>query len=273
MILAGKMAVVTGGGTGIGAAIVRRFVAEGARVCIVGRREEVLSDVVRSLPDGAAIACAADVSEAADIGRIVDRALAFGKRIDILVNNAGKGTEGSVISADLDEWRKTLDVNLIGPFMLMRAVIPRMIENGGGSIVNISSLASLRSVPFTSAYCASKAGLNALTQQAALDFGGDGIRCNVVCPGFVFSEMVESRFGVIAKALGTDMATLMNTVFRDIPSRKPAEPDRVAGICAFLASDDASYITGAVIPVDGGLAAMDPFPLCVKNATMEMDKH
>ena len=111
-----------------------------------------------------------------------------------------------------------------------------------------------------------------LTQQAALDFGGDKIRCNVVCPGFVFSEMSESHFGQIAKDMGTDLDTLMARVFRDIPSREPAQPEKIAGICAFLASDESSYITGAVIPVDGGLSAMDPFPLCLNNAAQEMSE-
>jgi len=272
MMLKGKVAVITGGGTGIGAAIARRFVAEGAKVCITGRRESVLEQVVQSLPAGTAVKCQGDISDPAVINRIVEAALSFDEGIGVLVNNAVMEKGGSVITAKLEEWRKTVEVNLIGPFMLMRSVIPHMIKNGGGSIVNISSLASLRSVPHGSAYCASKAGLNMLTQQAALDFGGDNIRCNVICPGFVFSEMVENRFGRVAKNMGTDLATLMTYVFQDIPSRKPAMPDDVAGICAFLASDDASYITGAVIPVDGGTAVMDPFPLCVKRATLEMSK-
>ena len=184
MILKGKTAIITGGGTGIGAAIARRFVAEGAKICIVGRRESLLEQVVQSFPSGTAIMCQGDVSEPEHIDRIIETALSFGKNIDILINNAGMGSEGSITSAKLDEWRKTLEVNLIGPFMLMRAAIPHMIENGGGSIVNISSLASLRAIPQNSAYCASKGGLNMLTQQAALDFGGDKIRCNAVCPGF-----------------------------------------------------------------------------------------
>ena len=270
MILERKTAIITGGGTGIGAAIARRFVAEGAKVCIVGRRESLLEQVVQSLPSGTAIMCQGDVSEPEHIERMVETALSFGQSIDILVNNAGMGSEGSITSAKLDEWHKTLQVNLIGPFMLMRAAIPHMIENGGGSIINISSLASLRAIPEGSAYCASKGGLNLLTQQAALDYGGDRIRCNVICPGFVFSEMSEGHFGEIAKDMGTDLDTLMARVFRDIPSQEPARPEKVAGICAFLASDEASYITGTVIPVDGGLAAMDPFPLCVSNAAQEM---
>jgi len=124
MILKGKVAIITGGGTGIGAAIARRFVAEGAKVCIAGRRENVLEQVVASLPSGSAIMCQGDVSEPKDIDRIIETAISFGKGINILVNNAGIGTDGSITDANLDEWRKTLEVNLIGPFMLMRAAIP-----------------------------------------------------------------------------------------------------------------------------------------------------
>jgi NAD(P)-dependent dehydrogenase (short-subunit alcohol dehydrogenase family) len=213
-----------------------------------------------------------DVSEPQDVDGIIETALSFGETINILVNNAGMGTEGSITGAKLDEWRKTIEVNLIGPFMLMRATIPHMIKNEGGSIVNISSLASLRSIPQASAYCTSKAGLNTLTQQAALDFGENKIRCNVICPGFVYSQMTEDHFGQIAKDMGTDLDTFMAKVFREIPSREPAHPEKIAGICTFLASDEASYITGAVIPVDGGLAAMDPFPLCVHLAAQEVGK-
>ena len=111
-----------------------------------------------------------------------------------------------------------------------------------------------------------------LTKQAASDYGGDNIRCNVACPGFVYSDMVAEHFGPIAEELGTDLRTLMTKVFQDISSRKPAQPEQIAGICSFLASDDSSYLTGVVIPVDGGLAVMDPFPLCVKNAGSEMSK-
>ncbi len=271
-MLTGKTAIITGGGTGIGAATARRFVAEGAKVCIAGRRENVLEKVVQSLPEGTAVCCRGDVSAPGDIDRIIETTLNFGQTIDVLVNNAGMGTEGSITSANLEQWRKTLDVNLIGPFMLMRAAIPHMIKNGGGSIVNISSLASMRAIPQLSAYCASKAGLNMLTQQAALDYGENNIRCNAICPGFVYSEMTERRFGQIAKEIGTGLNTLMNKIFQEIPSRHPAHPEEIAGLCAFLASEDASYLTGTVIPADGGLAAMDPLPLCVNHAVMETGK-
>ena len=272
MMLEGKTAIITGGGAGIGAAIAARFVAEGARVCIVGRRENVLDKMINILPAGTAVKCRGDVSEPSDIARIVHTALDFSDTIDVLVNNAGVGTGGSITDVPVSEWRKTVEINLVGPFMLMREVIPHMIEGGGGSIINISSIASLRSVPTDSAYCASKAGLNALTQQAALDYGEHGIRCNVICPGFVFSNMSEEHFGQTAKELGTDLDTFMAKVFRNIPSRQPATPDKIAGLSTFLASDDSSYVTGAVIPVDGGLTIMDPFPLCVKNAGLEMGR-
>ncbi|MDY6825583.1 MAG: SDR family oxidoreductase [Bacillota bacterium] len=270
MILKDKVALITGGGTGIGAAVARRFVAEGARVCIVGRREERLDEVIKELPAGSVVKSPGDVSNPEDIQRIVQDTVDFGKGIDILVDNAGLGTEGSIVSADLDEWRKTFEVNLVGPFMLMRAVIPHMIKDGG-AIINISSLAGLRCIPEGSAYCTSKAALNMMTRQAALDFGDRGIRCNAVCPGFVDTDMTRGNFGKLAESLGTDLQTFMQKVFKDVPVRKPGTPDRLAGICAFLASDDASYITGAIIPVDGGLAALDPFPLAVKRAVLEME--
>jgi NAD(P)-dependent dehydrogenase (short-subunit alcohol dehydrogenase family) len=270
MKLRGKIALVTGGGTGIGAAIARRFVAEGARICITGRREHCLDKVMETLPPGTAVKCPGDVSRPEDIERMVESALTFGEGINVLVNCAGVGTKGSITEADLDEWRKTLEVNLIGPFLLMRTVIPHMIKAGGGSVINVSSLASMRCIPEASAYCASKAALNMLTQQAAFDYGAYKIRCNVVCPGFVFTDMTEGHFGQMAEEIGTDMETLITNAFKDVPLRQPATADKLAGICSFLASDDSSYLTGTVIPVDGGTAIVDVFPTGLKRAMLEL---
>jgi meso-butanediol dehydrogenase / (S,S)-butanediol dehydrogenase / diacetyl reductase len=271
MILKGKTAIITGGGTGIGAAVAARFVAEGAKVCITGRRESVLDETIKSLPKGTAVKCKGDVTDPSDIDRIVKTAVDFGGTVNVLINNAGAGAEGSITSTSIEDWRRIVEINLVGPFMLMRAVIPYMQKAGGGSIVNISSLASLRAIPHGNAYCTSKAGLNMMTMQAALDYGKDGIRCNVICPGFIFSEMTEGRFGQVAKDNGIDLNTLMLKVFNDVPARKAGTPDRVAGLCAFFASDDSTYVTGTVIPVDGGLSIMDPFPLCVKNADLTIN--
>ncbi|HHT45937.1 MAG TPA: SDR family oxidoreductase [Firmicutes bacterium] len=273
MNLKGKVALITGGGTGIGAAVAKRFVADGARICITGRREGCLDEVIASLPTGAATKCPGDVTKPEDTERMVKTVLSFGEKIDVLVNCAGLGGMGSITDIDPVDWRKTFEVNLNGPFLLMRAVIPHMIKAGGGSIINISSLAGLRCQPKATAYSASKAALNMLTQQVAFDYGRYNIRCNAVCPGFVYTDMVEKGgLGKLAERIGVDMFSLVNNVFKDIPIRKPGTPEQIAGICSFLAGDDSSYMTGAVIPVDGGTAIVDVFPTGVKRAILELQR-
>jgi len=159
MKLEGRVALITGGGTGIGAAIAERFVAEGAKVCITGRRREKLDEVLAALPPGSAVACLGSVAELGDAERMVSAALGLTGRFDILVNNAGVNSVGAVADLDPDGWRETLEVNLTGAFLMMRASIPKMIERGGGSIVNISSVGGIRCIPEGAAYCVSKAGL------------------------------------------------------------------------------------------------------------------
>jgi meso-butanediol dehydrogenase/(S,S)-butanediol dehydrogenase/diacetyl reductase len=183
MQLEGKVALVTGGGTGIGAAITERLVAEGAKVCITGRRQEMLEGVAGSLPAGSVTTCVADVCRDEDAKRMVETALGINGRLDILINNAGVEYAGTVIQMDSAVWRQELEINLTGPFLMMKEALPCMIESGGGTIINISSLAGVRCVPGSPAYCATKAGLIHLTKQVALDYGKDKIRCNVICPG------------------------------------------------------------------------------------------
>ncbi len=273
MILKGKAALITGGGSGIGAAVAKRFVAEGAAICITGRRAERLDAVIETLPPGTAVRYPGDVARPEDAARMVETALSLDGKIDVLVNCAGTGATGSITDVDPEEWKKTFDVNLNGPFLLMRAVIPYMIKAGGGSIINISSLAGLRCQPKATAYSASKAALNMLTQQVAFDYGRYNIRCNAVCPGFVHTDMVEQGgLGKLAERIGTDMRSLVNNVFKDIPLRKPGTAGQIAGICAFLAGEDSSYMTGAVIPVDGGTAIVDVFPTGVKRALLEIQR-
>jgi NAD(P)-dependent dehydrogenase (short-subunit alcohol dehydrogenase family) len=257
--LRGKVALITGGGTGIGAAIARRFVADGARICIAGRREEYLDQVARSLPSEAVAKCPGDVSNPADAERMVATALSLDGHLDVLVNCAGTRGEGSVAEVSLEEWRRVWEVNVTGPFLLMKAAIPLMIRNGGGSIINIGSLAGLRAIPSALPYCVSKSALIMLTQQAALDYGPAGIRCNLVCPGLVRTPMTEPHFAELAGNLGLSAEALLGEGLRNVPLRRPGAPEEIAGICSFLASDDSSYITGAVIVVDGGTAIVDAF--------------
>jgi meso-butanediol dehydrogenase / (S,S)-butanediol dehydrogenase / diacetyl reductase len=258
MRLHGKVALITGGGTGIGAAIARRFVAEGAKVCITGRRQGPLDEVAGSLPDGAVITVAGDVSRHDDVHGMVEAALAFGGRLDVLVNNAALDqAPASVVDLDLEDWDAVLRVNLTGPFLLMQHAIPAMLRTGGGSIVNVASLAGLRAIPQMPSYCASKGGLVMLTQQVALDFGPHNIRCNVICPGAVRTEMIEGAMGHFSEKLGTDVDGVLARFSRNVPLRRVALPDEVAGLSVYLASDESAFMTGAVIPIDGGAAIVD----------------
>jgi meso-butanediol dehydrogenase / (S,S)-butanediol dehydrogenase / diacetyl reductase len=255
--LKGKMALITGGGTGIGSAIAKRFVDEGAKVCITGRRQEMLDIAAQSLPAGMVATCSGDVTKYHDVERMVEVALAFGGTLNVLVNGAGIDPGGTVAEIDPELWRKIIDVNLTGPFLAMKAALPHLIRNGGGSIINISSLGGLRCLPGMPAYCSSKAGLIMLTQQAALDYGPFKVRCNAVCPGATRTKMIEGSLAPLAEKLHTDLEGVFACISSNVPLRRVATPDEVAGICAYLASDDSSFMTGSVLLVDGGAAVVD----------------
>lgn len=265
MKLQGKVALITGGGSGIGEAIVRRFVAEGAKVCISGRRAENLQRVAESLPQGTVVTCQGSVTEPKDVERLVTETLKIAGKLDILVNCAGVTGQGSVADVDPAEWRNIIETNLVSPFLLMKAVVPQMIENGGGSVINVASLGGLRALPHRSAYCTSKAGLIMLTQQAALDYGPNNIRCNAVCPGLVKTPMVVGPFNHLAEVIGTDAQTIYDAGAKNVPLRRLAEPAEIAGICSYLASDDASYMTGGVLVLDGGVAIVDTLGAGIDN--------
>lgn len=259
MDLNGKIAIVTGGGTGIGEAVTRRFVTCGARVCITGRRQEKLDAVAKSLPEGSVKTCSADVSDEKDVQRILNTALSFEGGLHVLVNNAAidQDPPASVVDMDVAKWRRMLEVNLTGPFLMMKACIPQMIKTGVGSVVNISSLAGIRSNSDMPGFCTTKGGLINLTQQAALDYGRHNVRCNVVCPGATKTDMFTENMEAFAQMLGTNVDDIFARFMKDVPLSRVARPDEMAGICAFLASDDSSFLTGTVIPVDGGAAVVD----------------
>jgi meso-butanediol dehydrogenase / (S,S)-butanediol dehydrogenase / diacetyl reductase len=259
MKLSGKVALITGGGTGIGAAIARRFVNDGAKVCIAGRRKEMLDRIASSLPAESITVCAGDVSRYEEVQRMVEAAVSFGGKLNVLVNNAAldQVPPANVVTIDPEVWQKVLAVNLTGPFFTMRASIPHMIRNGGGSIINVSSVAGIRSIPNMPAYVSSKAALVALTQQVALDYGPLRVRSNVICPGGVRTAMMEGAMELFKKKLGTDLDGVISFFTKDVPLRRLASEDEITGICSYLASDDSTYMTGVVLPVDGGTAIVD----------------
>lgn len=257
MNLQGKTALITGGGTGIGAAIAKRFIADGAKICITGRRQAILDKVAQSLPADRVATCSGDVSRYGDVENMVETALKLGGKLDVLVNNAGIDPGGTVVDLELELWKKVMDINLTGSFLAMKASIPHMIEAGGGSIINISSLGGLRCLPGMAAYCTTKAALNMLTKQAALDYGRFKIRCNAVCPGATRTEMLEQALSPLTEVLKTDVNGVLNCISSNVPLHRVASPDEISGICSYLASDDASFMTGAVLLIDGGAAMVD----------------
>ncbi len=258
MKLNGKVALITGGGSGIGAATAERFVAEGAKVCITGRRQEMLDKVANSLPKGSVITCAGDVSVQKNAERMVFTAVKFGGKLDILVNSAGGGgVFAGVVDMSMETWQTDIGINLTAPFMMMKFAIPHMIKAGGGSIINISSLAGVRATKNSPSYCSAKAGLVMLTKQVALDYGPVKIRCNVICPGATRTPMLGTGINHMKDMIHTDFETAFSIFTADTPLRRAAEPGEIASVCNFLASDDSSFMTGATLVVDGGAHILD----------------
>ena len=266
MKLKGKVALITGGGTGIGNAIAERFVGEGAKICISGRRQEMLDKVARSLPAGNVATCPGDVTKYKDVERMVETALKFGGRLDVVVNNAGIDPGGTVTDVDVELWRQVIEINLTGAFLVMKAAIPHMIKGGGGSIINISSLGGLRCLPGMAAYCSSKAALIMLTKQAALDYGPFKVRCNAVCPGATRTAMLEEALSPLAQTLNTDVDGVFARISSNVPLHRVAAPNEISGICSYLASDDSSFMTGSVLLIDGGAAVVDVAGAALSNA-------
>ena len=257
-LLNGKVALITGGGSGIGAAIAKRFVEEGAKIVITGRRKEALAETAAALPEGSVLTFASDVKNPDDVKAMVEATVGFGGKIDILVNNAGIDPSGSVVDVPIELWASVFETNLYGPFYAMKFAIPYMIDAGGGSIVNIASLAGLRRIPAMAAYCSSKSGLIGLTQSVALDYGKYNIRCNVVCPGATRTVMLENSMSGLADSLGTDITGALDHMTRFNPLAHPATPDQITGAVVFFAGDDSATITGTVLPVDSGSCVVDP---------------
>ena len=246
-------AVVTGGGTGIGAAIARRLAADGFAVAITGRRREPLDEVAA---ETGALPVVADTGDPVDSRRSVEAAkTAFG-RLDLLVCNAGIGSGGTVEEQTPEGWDAVLRTNVTGAFLACRAALPELVQTKG-SIVTISSDAGLRAGPRSAAYCTAKAGLIMLTQCIALDYGPLGVRANCICPGWVRTPMADEEMDELGELKGADREGAYELVSSRVPLRRPGNPEEIAAAVAWLASPEAGFTTGAVIAIDGGNSVVD----------------
>ena len=245
MRLAEKVAIITGGGSGIGRGIALAFAREGAKVVIAGRHQEKLDAVAKQIGEGCLVQ-SADVSEPQDIEKLVAATMKKFGGIHILVNNAGILLPGTAESHTEDEWKQTFDINVRGVWLLSRAVLPHMRAAGGGSIVNIASVLSFVAARNRVAYSASKGAVLALTRAMALDHAPEKIRVNCICPGIVETEMV-AQFAMDENARRQRIAMH--------PMGRFGQPEDIAQAAVFLASDESAWITGAAFPVDGGYTA------------------
>ncbi len=247
-LLDGKTAIITGGGTGIGLAIARRFHEEGASVFICGRREDRLREAAAGIRKDRDrfFWFRADVTVEGDIERLLAFASDKTGKIDILVNNAGIMRFGTLPESDPGMWDLTMKTNVYAPWRLMVAALPHMKKAGGGSIVNISSIAGIKAFPGAGIYCASKAALQSLSQVMAMEAAPDGIRVNIICPAVVEdTELAVPIFG----AKVSDFYGTMRPLH---PLGRNGKPADIAEAALFLASDRSSWITGILLPVDGG---------------------
>ena len=251
MQLQGKIAVVTGGGRGIGRGIVDRFLEEGAQVAVVQRQS--LDDVLEGHPGVAHVQ--ADLGVPSSIGTAIEQAVERFGGIDILVNNAGIMFERTISEILLEEWDLMVAVNLRAPLFLVQAALPHMRERGGGSVVNIGSIEGLGANPDHVAYCASKAGIHGMTRAMAVDLGADNIRCNAIAPGWIASELSETYL-----ESHPDPAAVRDALIRLHPVGRVGRPTDVGDLAVYLASDRSSFLTGEMVVLDGGRTAKLPMP-------------
>ena len=252
-----KTVIVTGAGSGIGRATAIRFAKEGANVVLVGRTAATLKDTAKEFPQDPTwshtdnyLTITCDISVQSQVQEMIARAIAKFEKIDILINNAGKATQGKIIDLSAEDWKSAIDVNLNGNFYVSQAAMPHLIATKG-NIVNVSSLSGVGGDWNMAAYNAAKAGVTNLTRTLALDHGPDGVRVNAVNPSVTETDMTSAI---------QDSDHKTDQFLARCPLGRLATPEDIAAAITFLASDDASMITGVNLPVDGGVSASNGQP-------------
>jgi NAD(P)-dependent dehydrogenase (short-subunit alcohol dehydrogenase family) len=243
-----KVALITGGGSGIGLAIADRFVREGGHVALMGRTAATLNTAVAALGDHA-LAIAGHHEDPADVQRVVETVVATLGRIDVLVNNAGTFRPRTIADTTPAEWAASLAENLTGPFLLTREVLPVMRRQRAGVVIHNASTLGLRPIAGAAAYCVAKAGVIMLGKALALEEAAHGIRALTICPGVVNTPIHHQRPGVDE----TNFASFLDDMGKIHPLGRVGTPEEIAALACHLASDEASWMTGSVITIDGGV--------------------
>ena len=253
--LQGKAAVVTGAGSGIGAAIARLFAIRGAIVSVVdldhAKAEAVATDIAQAGGRAAARRC--DVSQPEQVASLFRELTASNPRIDILVNNAGIAHVGTIEQTTPDDMDRLYRVNVLGFYLCAREAVPVMLRQGGGVILNMASTVSFIGIPDRFAYTATKGAVLAMTRSIACDYVKRGIRCNCICPARIHTPFVD---GFVAKNYPGREAEMMRVLSDTQPIGRMGTPDEVAGLALYLCSDEAAFVTGAAYPIDGGVTAL-----------------
>jgi NAD(P)-dependent dehydrogenase (short-subunit alcohol dehydrogenase family) len=254
--LKGKIALITGGGRGIGRAVAFAFAAEGAHIAVAARTFAQVEQVAAEIHEKYGVltkAVPCDVSDAQSVTRAFEEAAgSFGEGINILVNNAGIAESAPVTRTDDVHWRRHLAVNLDGTFYCTRAALPPMIERGWGRIINIASIAGKTGAPYIAAYAASKHGVLGLTRSVALEVASKGVTVNAICPGYVDTDMTTHALEQIEAKTGRTATEALDALKRMSPQNRLVTPEEVAALALLLASEDGRGINGQAINVDGG---------------------